>query len=159
MASNKVSAVLQQTAADEIISSIDSIESKLTLTTLTEKEKSSLPRFGPQSVNFVNSALQVVNQDPGMMPGDFDSAEMKKDVDYYTQLYSIYTKLSALHEQVECTLKQVGAEAYTSALAVYAMAKFKGKSVGGMNSTLDSLGKTFAKKTKKANTESTSTQK
>jgi hypothetical protein len=150
MSSNKVSAVLQQTVADEVVASLTSIESKLTTVKLTDKERQALPRFGSQSVGFVNEALQNAVQNPGMMPGDFDLAEMKKDVDYYTVLYPIYTKLASLFEEVEDTIKQVGSEAYTSALAVYAMAKFKGKSVGGMNSTLDVLGKSFAKKTKKA---------
>jgi hypothetical protein len=150
MAANRISSVLQQSIADEVAASLDSITTKLPLITLTEKERTALPRFGPASINFVNEAMNAVDSNPGMMPGDFDKDEMKKDVVLYTQLYTIFTKLSALYESVEDTLKQVGSEAYTSSLAVYAMAKFKGKSVGGMNSTLDTLGKTFAKKTKKA---------
>ena len=116
---------------------------------LTDKEREALPRYGKDSIIFFNQALETAKQNPGMMPGDFSTEEMAKDVALYTQLYSVVTRYSSFMEKLVDTLKEVGAESYGSSLAVYAMAKFRGKNVGGMNSTLDELGKRFAKKTGK----------
>ena len=150
MSQNKVSAVLEQSVVDGIITEVDAQEAKLPfLISLTDKEREALPRFGPDSVSFFNQALEAVKQNPGMMPGDFDIEEMTKDVALYTQLYSMVTRYSSFLEKLTDTMKEVGAESYGESLAVYAMAKFRGKSVGGMNSSLDELGKRFAKKTGK----------
>lgn len=150
MSVNKVSAVIDQTVVNGMINNVDTEEAKLPfLINLTDKERDALPRFGPDSIEFFNEALETVKQNPGMMPGDFSLEEMTKDVTLYSQMNSILKRYTSFVEKLNDTMKEVGAETYASSLAVYAMAKFKGKSVGGMNSTLDSLGKRFAKKTGK----------
>ena len=150
MAVNKVSAVLEKSIVDGMISNVDAEEAKVPfLITLTDKERNALPRFGASSVEFFNKALETAKQNPGMMPGDFDIEEMTKDVNLYIQLYSLVTRYSSFLEKLTDTMKEVGAESYGESLAIYAMAKFRGKSVGGMNSSLDELGKRFAKKTGK----------
>ncbi len=150
MALNKVSASLDQTTIDGILADIDTLEAKLPfLISLTEKEKDEIPPIGPNIISFLNESVGAAKQNPGMMPGDFDLNELIKDVNLITQMGPIVSRYSALYEKLMDTYKEVLAESYAGGLAVYAMAKFRGKNLGGMDATLDNLGKRFAKKTGK----------
>ena len=150
MSVNKVSAVLEQTVVSSILTDIEAIEAKLPfLITLTEKEKAGLVHLGQDATAFLGGTLDVVRQNPGMMPADFDVNEYTRDVNLVPQLSPIVQRCSSLFEKLTDTYREVLNEAYAGGLAVYAMAKFKGKNLGGMDSTLDNLGKRFAKKTGK----------
>ncbi len=150
MAVNKVSATLDQTTVDGILADIDTLEGKLPfLITLTEKEKAGLVHLGQDVLAFLTDTLQVARLNQGMMPPDFDLNEFSKDVNIVTQISPIVQRYSALYEKLMDTYKEVLNEAYAGGLAVYAMAKFRGKNLGGMDATLDNLGKRFAKKTGK----------
>ncbi len=148
MVPNKVSAALEQTVADEMIADVINQEAKLPfLITLTQKQKSALPRFDDQHAEYFTQALQTALQNPGMMPREFDVTEMRKDVELYNVFYPVVKRYITFTEKLTDTLKEIGAEAYSASLLVYTMAKVKGQNVGGMEAAVDELGKRFARKT------------
>ncbi|MGD8782642.1 MAG: hypothetical protein PVH88_27265 [Ignavibacteria bacterium] len=147
MAENRVSAALEQTDLDEILTSLSGINTKLPfLVDLSSDEKRELVKFGDKSVAFVKKAVELVNNNEDFLPRSFDVDEFKKDVELYDKLYSILQPLRMLAEKIEDTHSLVGSEAYSAALLVYQQAKLSRGELGGLNSIIDDLGKRFIRK-------------
>ncbi|MGD8779698.1 MAG: hypothetical protein PVH88_12135 [Ignavibacteria bacterium] len=147
MSKNIVSAALEQTDLDEILTSLSSIETKLSfLVDLSIDEKRQLAKFGDKSVAFVNKALELVNRTDEFLPRSFDVEEFRKDAELYNKLYSILQPMRMLLEKLEDTQTLAGSEAYSSALLVYQHAKMSKNTLGGLESIVDDLGKRFIRK-------------
>ncbi|MGD8781768.1 MAG: hypothetical protein PVH88_22735 [Ignavibacteria bacterium] len=147
MTENRVSAALEQTDLDEILTSLSGIETKLSfLVDLSIDEKMQLVKFGDRSVAFVNKALELINRTDEFLPRSFDVEEFKKDADLYNKLYSILQPMRMLLEKLEDTQMLAGSEAYSSALLVYQHAKMSKNTLGGLESIVDDLGKRFVRK-------------
>jgi hypothetical protein len=147
MPKNRVSAVLARTDLDAVVKMIDDIKSRLPfLISLTEADKTALPRFGDKSLAFVKKALALAKKDSDFLPRSFNAAEMEKDVTLYESLYAILQPLNLLVEKVTDTFRETGAEAYSAALVVYASAKQEGKNAGGLESVMDEMSRRFARR-------------
>lgn len=159
MMGNKVSAVLEQTVTEEILAGITNIKNKLPfLIGLSTEEKKTLPKFGDKSVAFVKKAHEFASQNEGILPRSFNLDEMAKDVNLYDKLYAIQQPLRALLESIDDTLQEVGAEAYSSALYIYSLAKMHKTSVDMADETLDDLAKRFLKKSVASSEDDESTE-
>ena len=114
---------------------------------LTPEERRALPRFGDKSRGFVELALQVAEQNSGILPRSFDVGEMRNDVELLSALSSVHTALAQLFELVDDTLTEVGAEAYAAALLVYQSARAAGKGTA-LDAAVEGLGQHFARKSR-----------
>ena len=87
----------------------------------------------------------MASNNPQYLPPVFDLAEWEKDVELFLALREIADILNPLVESLDDTLMEVGAEAYSGALAAYQY--LKNNHVGGeLDGLLDELGKKFARK-------------
>ena len=147
MQDNRISATLSDADRQAVMTAIDTIRQKLPfLTDLTPEERRILPKMGDRSRAFVTQALELATQNPSILPGSFNSAEMRRDVELLSALDPILTALMQLGELVEDTYMAVGSEAYTSALLVYQFARAAGRG-SALDGVLDGLAQRFARKT------------
>lgn len=145
MAENRISASLTPEDKQAVMAAIATLREKLPfLTDISPEERRSLPKMGDKSRAFVQKALEIAQQNEGILPRAFDLAEMRKDVALAADLYAILLAIAQLHELVDDTYLVVGSEAYAGALLIYNAAKIN--NVGGLDDALDELGKRFARK-------------
>ncbi|HAN47072.1 MAG TPA: hypothetical protein DCQ32_11085 [Cyanobacteria bacterium UBA8156] len=145
MLENRISASLTPEDQQAVMAAIATLREKLPfLTDISPEERRSLPKMGDKSRAFVQKAMEIAQQNEGILPRAFDLEEMRKDVQLAADLYPILLAIAQLHELVDDTYLVVGSEAYAGALLVYNAAKMN--NVGGLDDTLDELGKRFARK-------------
>lgn len=78
---------------------------------------------------------------------------MDKDIALYDKLYAIQQPLRVLLEKIDSTLLELGAEAYSSALYTYFLAKLY-KEIGDFTSeTFDDLARRFITKSSSSKAE------
>ena len=147
---NRVSAQLGEAERQGVFDAIQTIRQKLPfLIDLTPEERRTLPRIGDKSRGFVEQALQVAEQNPGILPSTFDVGEMRNDVELFNALSSVQIAVAQLNELVDDTVMAVGSEAYASALLVYQYTRAAGKGTA-LDSALDGLSQRFARKSRSA---------
>ncbi|MCU7810698.1 MAG: hypothetical protein KZQ77_05610 [Candidatus Thiodiazotropha sp. (ex Notomyrtea botanica)] len=142
MPQNLVSAELDESEQQAILATIQQLQSLPFLIGLSNKKKRSLNKMGDKSRAFVDSALNIVKQNPDILPATLDVAELEKDILFYERLYPINIALSKLSELVDSTLIAAGSDAYTGALDVYAYAKIN-SGVSGLEELRGMLGNRF----------------
>ncbi len=151
MAQNRISAALAQADKDAIMAAVKAIGEKLPFAIdLSPDDRKAMPKLGDKSLAFVTKALEVATQNPGFLPRDFDVEEFRKDTNIYADLSSIRQAIAKIFDLVDDTMVVAGSEAYIAALMVYNIAKAKNIGSEGLDSTIDELGKRFARKVKSA---------
>ena len=147
MADNRISATLSPSDADAVLAAIATIKQHLPfLISLTPDERRALPKGGDRSRTFIQKALDIANQNPGILAVNFSLDEMRKDVALLQALQPIVLAITQISELIVDTEITVGSEAYAAALSVYSYAKTSGQGQA-LNEALDELGKRFARKT------------
>src|SRR5215218_7378590 len=150
MPENRISAQLGEAERQAVFTSIQTIRQKLPfLIDLTPEERRALPKFGDKSRGFVEQALQVGEQNPGILPQMFDVGEMRNDVELLIALSTVHAALAQLFELVDDTHMEVGGEAYAAALLVYQFARAAGKG-SALDAAVEGLGQHFARKSRSA---------
>jgi hypothetical protein len=139
MPENRISASLTPEDKQAVMAAIATLREKF-----SPEERRSLPKMGDKSRAFVQKALELAQQNEGILPRAFDLEEMRKDVQLAADLYPILLAIAQLHEWVDDTYLVVGSEAYAGALLIYNAAKMN--NIGGLDDALDELGKRFARK-------------
>ncbi|MBV8856872.1 MAG: hypothetical protein JOZ02_08090 [Acidobacteria bacterium] len=148
MQENRVSAVLGEAERQAVFAAIETIRKKLPfLIDLTPEERRALPRYGDKSRGFIEQALQVAEQNPGVLPSTFDVGEMRNDLELLTALSSVQTGLAQLMELVDDTVLAAGSDAYAAALIVYQFARAAGKG-SALDAALEGLAQHFARKSR-----------
>jgi len=152
MPANRISASLTQAQRDAVMAAIDTISQNLPfLIDLSAEERRDMLKFGDKTRAFVVKTLELANQNPGILPANFNLEEMQKDVALLEALYPIHQALTNLFDKIDDTYFAAGSEAYSSALHVYTYAKAANVATGGLDAVLDDLGKRFARKARGGN--------
>jgi|AGTN01.1.fsa_nt_gi hypothetical protein len=152
MATDRISAELTEEAFARVNAALAEIKAALPfLIDLSTEERKSLPKFGDKSVAFVNKSAEFAVQHSDVLPARLSLTEFNKDVKLYNQLFSITQTAKALVDKIEDTYLQVGAEAYSTALVVYANLKANKNLFESSELVLDELSKRFLQKTKSEN--------
>nr|VFK12963.1 MAG: hypothetical protein BECKLPF1236A_GA0070988_100807 [Candidatus Kentron sp. LPFa]VFK29038.1 MAG: hypothetical protein BECKLPF1236C_GA0070990_100798 [Candidatus Kentron sp. LPFa] len=136
-----------------IKAAVDAILEKLLfLVNLTPKERKALFKAGPDSISFVQNALNAAQDHPGILPANFSTPQFKKDVDLFTALTDIGAIIASLDSEVDDTRIAVGGEAMQEAAQVYTYVKAAAKTTPGLKPVAEQLGERFkqAKKKKKS---------
>ena len=99
--------------------------------------------MGDKNLAFVRNSVSVTQNNPEVLPGNFDSEEFEKDYRLSVALTEILSLLEQLSEQVDDTLMAVGSESMASSLLVYDFVKTAAKHSPGLKSVADQLGERF----------------
>nr|VFK63667.1 MAG: hypothetical protein BECKUNK1418G_GA0071005_103527 [Candidatus Kentron sp. UNK]VFK70889.1 MAG: hypothetical protein BECKUNK1418H_GA0071006_104127 [Candidatus Kentron sp. UNK] len=81
------------------------------LVELTVKERRSTFKAGPDSVSFIQNALNAAQDHPDILPAGFGMEAFKNDVDLFTVLTDIGTIVASVASEVDDTRLAVGGEA------------------------------------------------
>lgn len=132
----------QQWAA--VDNALEAIEQALLPSTvkLSPDERKRLPKMGDGSEAFCRKALDVMSQNTGILPRDFDVVEMRRDLEAHDAFGVRMVRLSRLLERVRDTELALGSDVMVSALEGYAFLKIAGKGEG-LNGLRRELGRRF----------------
>ncbi len=135
-----ISATLSDADIQAVRASIQAIESKLPfLVSLTPKERQKLVKMGEKSVAFVQQCLQIVKDNPALMPPTFNVQEFERDVNLAEKLLSVLMLLQNLCAKLDDTTLAVGSEAMAKSLEVYAQVKLTAKRNANLKASFEQL--------------------
>ena len=139
-----ISAAISDNKLQEIKTAIASIRANMPfLVSLTVDERRKRVKMGDKSLAFVSNSLSVTQNNPEVVPSNFDIAEFNKDYQLTVSLTEVLSLLQQLTEEVDDTLLAVGSESMASSLLVYDYVKTAAKHAPGLKSVADQLGERF----------------
>lgn len=129
MVVNRVDATLSPEDQKAVLEAIRDIRDRLPfLTDLTTGERQALPKVGEKGRAFIDTALEVAEENPDMLPDEFDVEGLRRDIHLYDKLQPILFALMQLQDLVLDTTAAVSGDAYSAALEIHEQAKAAGKS-------------------------------
>ena len=141
-----ISAQISDADMAAIKAAVATIQQKLPfLITLTADERKSLYKTGPNSLSFVENALQAAQSNPDIFPKSFDATEFGSDVNLFADMTAINTLVSQLASSIDDTRLAIGSEAMTEATQVYNYVKTAAATTPGLKPLADQLGQRFQK--------------
>jgi len=144
----------QPVSAAEIegaMNSLKSLRDGMTfLTALTPKERAAVPRLTPGRLDLMETALEGVRENPGILLASIDLASYENDVRASRGLYMLLTKMQELCADLQDTLSLVGSEAdrITQQLRAITRAVAKTKPTPGLQALAERLNPSRVRVTK-----------
>jgi len=139
MSQNLISMELSAAQWAETDAALATLERTLAgLLSLTAVQRSRLVKMGDKSEAFCRQAVDVMGENPGVMPVKFDIAEVRRDLAMHDALRPRLMRLERLFEKANDTDIALGSDVMTAALEGYAFLKIAGKGEGldGLRRTL-----------------------
>ena len=141
------------TFSDEDVSTLDSaigaLEATLAhLIDLHTDQRRTLTKMGGKSEAFCRQALNVLAQNPQVVPSGLDLPEAQRDLQALDVLRSRTARLRQLVGRMEDTELALGSDVMTAALNGYALLKVLGKG-SGLDALRNEVGLRFAKRATK----------
>ena len=131
MTQNLVS--LQFTTADlaALDATLDALEDRLKpLIGLTPEQRQSLTKMGSKSEAFCRQTLALLQQNPDILPKNFDLAEAQSDLANIDALRPRFMRLRKLAERADDSELALGSDVMVAALGGYAQLKLSGRAQG-----------------------------
>jgi hypothetical protein len=126
-------------------------EVKDAVSVISGEQRQRALRMGDGSVAFVDKALEVARQNPGLLRRSFDIDEFQRDVESRRRLHAFEMQLTQMLEQVRNAAIAHGSDAMSGALEVYASVKDdEGDGADGLRRL---LGKRFVRNAPKPKSE------
>jgi hypothetical protein len=146
MSQNIISITFDDKSLANIDTAINTLEAELQgLIDLNVDERRALPKMGDKSETFCRQTLNVLAQNPQVVPPSLDLAEAQRDLQALDALRSRSSRLRQLVGRVEDTELALGSDVMSAALDGYAMLKVLGKG-SGLEALRKEVGARFAKK-------------
>ena len=146
MSYQNISATVSEADAKAVKDAVAVIQQKLPfLIDLTVDERKGTFKAGPNSLSFVQTAMQAAQNNPDIFPKSFDVAEFASDVNLFAVLTELNTVLAQLTSSIDDTRLAVGGEAMKEATQVYNYVKTAAANTPGLKPVADQLGQRFQK--------------
>ncbi len=146
MSQNIISISFDDTALNTIDQALEALEGQLTgLIDLSVEQRRALPKMGDKSEAFCRQTLNVLQQNPQLVPPSLDLAEAQRDLLALDALRSRSSRLRQLMGRVEDTELALGSDVMSVSLDGYALLKVLGKG-SGLKALRKEMGARFAKK-------------
>lgn len=141
--------LLSLTLTDSQLTAIDSalteLETQLSgLASMDAEGRRSLARMGDKSEAFCRQALNVLEQNPQVVPPSLKVADARADLDAIDRLRPRLQRLQRLTERAQDSETLLGSDVMACALQGYALLKVSGKNQG-LEGLRKELGTRFAK--------------
>ncbi len=128
MVANRIEAHLTKEDQQAVLDALAEIRERLPfLLNLTAEERQALPKMGDKSRAFVDEAMALAQDNPDLIPEDFDLDEMEEDVALYDDLQPILFAVLQLEDLLLSSAVAASSDAYSVALEIYERAKKAGK--------------------------------
>ena len=146
MSYQNISAAVSAADLQAIKDAIAVIQQKLPfLINLSSDERKGIYKAGPNSLSFVQNALQAAQNNPDIFPKSFNVAEFGSDVNLFAALTDLNTLLAQVGSSIDDTRLAVGGEAMKEATQVYNYVKAAVANTPGLKPVADQLGQRFQK--------------
>ena len=143
MNTNKISAVLSDADKATALGHIQSNTILLSfLQTLTPEQKKRINNAANGRLPFIQQACLYAQQNPGVLPANFNLPEFVKDVAFITQFVAIVNAEEAFHNKIKGTFTLANSDGYDQALKVYGFFK-NANFTGEYNDIVEKLGSYF----------------
>ncbi|MCO5400576.1 hypothetical protein [Ralstonia soli] len=123
----------QLTPADlaAVDTALKMLEDRLaSLIDLSPDQRRTLVKMGDKSEAFARLAVDVLNANPKVLPGNFDLAELRRDLAGFDLLRSRLVRLTRLHERMSDSQLALGSDVMSGAMEGYALLKVAGHGEG-----------------------------
>ena len=128
---NLVNLSLTEAQIASVDAALTTLETELTgLIALSATDKRRMRRMGIKSESFSRQALQVVSQNPQMIPANIPVGDAIADIKLLDQLRPRLTRMSRLIERGNDTNAALGADIMKVALQAYGLLKLTGRAEG-----------------------------
>lgn len=128
---NLVTLTLTETQVAAVDAALTTLETELAgLIALSEMDKRRMRKMGVKSESFSRQALQVISQNPQMIPANVPVNDALADLRVLDQLRPLLTRLTRLCERGNDTDAALGNDIMTVALQAYGLLKLTGRSEG-----------------------------
>lgn len=145
MSQNLVSITLSETQLMAAGNALTDLETQLSaLIALDVNKRRKLMRMGDKSETFCRQTINVLKQNPQVVPPSVNVAEAQSDLAALDQLRPLLQRLLRLAERASDTEIALGSDAMNVALQGYALLKVAGKNQG-LEGLRRELGSRFAK--------------
>ncbi|MEV8470161.1 hypothetical protein [Ralstonia sp. UNC404CL21Col] len=131
MSQNLIS--FQPSAADltAVDAALKTLEEKLAgLIDLSIEQHSTLMKMGDKSEAFCRKAVEVLGNNPGVLPANFSLAELRRDLAGFDTLRPRLVRVEKLYEKMRDSQLALGRDLMTGSLEGYAFLKVAGKGEG-----------------------------
>ncbi|MGS0623242.1 hypothetical protein ACU8YE_10085 [Ralstonia sp. VS2407] len=123
----------QLTSADlaAVDGALKTLEDRLaSLIDLTPVQRRTLVKMGDKSEAFARKAVEVLNNNPNVLPGNFDLTELRRDLAGFDQLRSRLMRVARIHERMADSQLALGSDVMSATLEGYAFLKVAGQGEG-----------------------------
>lgn len=123
----------QLTSADlaAVDGALKTLEDRLaSLIDLTPVQRRTLVKMGDKSEAFARKAVEVLNNNPNVLPGNFDLAELRRDLAGFDQLRRRLMRVARIHERMADSQLALGSDVMSATLEGYAFLKVAGQGEG-----------------------------
>ena len=123
----------QLTSADlaAVDGALKTLEDRLaSLIDLTPVQRRTLVKMGDKSEAFARKAVEVLNNNPNVLPGNFDLAELRRDLAGFDQLRGRLVRVARIHERMADSQLALGSDVMSATLEGYAFLKVAGQGEG-----------------------------
>ena len=128
---NLVNLTLTDTQLANVNAALTTLENELSgLIALSATDKRTMRRMGVQSESFSRQALQVISQNPQMIPANIPVSDAIADFKLLDQLRPCLSRLTRLVERCNDTDAALGNDILTVALQAYGLLKLTGRGEG-----------------------------
>jgi len=146
MTQNRIALTFQTDRLERIDGSLTALEADLDLLiALTPEERLELVKMGDKSRAFCEKALEVAEQQAGLMPRDFDIDAFRLDQLALAALRPRIARMAYLMQRMEDTERALGSDIMAAALEVYGVLKVAGKDKG-VDDARDALAARFVRR-------------
>ena len=123
----------QLTPADlaAVDGALKTLEDRLaTLIDLSPEQRRALVKMGDKSEAFARKAVEVLANNPNVLPGNFDLAELRRDLAGFDQLRSRLVRVARIFERMSDSQLALGSDVMSGAMEGYAFLKVAGQGEG-----------------------------
>lgn len=150
MGYQNISVVMTQADVDAVKAAYVTIATKMPfLISLTPKERRTLTKLGPKSVDFATEAQLAGTNFPTILPATFSMAEYNKDTNLFKVMTEIKLLNDSLTEKISDTFMAVGSESFGASRTIYDYVKAAMKTNPGLKSVYLRLKERFKNQGKK----------
>ncbi|WP_035061432.1 hypothetical protein [Andreprevotia chitinilytica] len=153
MTQNLISLQFTATQLTAIDQALFELEKNLTgLIALTPDQRSRLVKMGDKSEAFCHRTLDILQDNPDVLPRSFDLVEAMRDMQSHNALRARRVRMERIFEKINDTEMALGSDVMAAALEGYAFLKITGKAQG-LESLKRELSARFTSRTSKGEKE------
>ncbi|CAJ0805171.1 hypothetical protein [Ralstonia thomasii] len=143
MSQNLISLQLSATDVSAIDGALKTLEEKLVgLIGLSTEQRSKLMKRGHKSEAFCREAVELLSNNPGVLPANFNLQEMRRDLTGFDTLRPRVARVDKLLERMRDSQLAMGSDLMSAALEGYTYLKVAGRGEGlegGATGLVDSV--------------------